>query len=201
MQISREDLSRHYASLSDAELLAIDPKELTSLALQCYDREVGLRDWSDEIESGSVEPEEIVGHIVGHEEEPPQWLDTAATACCFQVGTGRRYAEDAALVCTILGNADIPSHVVREHQDGIPDLLSVKAPGALGLKATSVLDRDLFNAELEGIWKTHFSELSDEELFALDSDVLCAGLVDRAGRLKRAFEETLIRRKSVTPCS
>jgi hypothetical protein len=126
----------------------------------------------------------------------PDWLDSAATGCSFQVGTGQRYAEEAELACTILRNAGIPSHVVAEHEDdGTPDFLSVKVPGALSLKAASVLDRDLFNEELEGTWRSHFDELSDEELRALNPDDLCAGLLDRAARLKRVYENAITRRK------
>lgn len=120
------------------------------------------------------------------------WLETAATACSFQIGTGR-YAEDAESACKILREAGIPSHVIVEH-DGVPNLLTVLVPGALSLKATSVLDREWFNAELESTWKSHFDELSDEELAALEPDDLCAGLLDRAARLKRVYEEELQRR-------
>jgi hypothetical protein len=195
MQISREDLSRHYASLSDAELLAICPNELTDLALQCYGREVERRHLSEETESDDSEPE-----IDSHDEVSLDWLDTAVTACSFEVGSGRRYAEDAARACTILRDAGIPSQVVTEHQDGVsPDLISVMVPGALSLKATSVLDRDLFNEELEQTWRIHFQELSDEELRVLHADDLCAGLLDRAARLKRIYEEELVRRRSAAP--
>jgi hypothetical protein len=134
-----------------------------------------------------------------HDGGPPDWLDTAATACSFQVGTGQRYAEDAERACTILRDAGIPSQVVSEHEDeGSPDLISVMVPGALSLKAESVLDRDLFNEEMEETWRAHFDELSNAELRALHVDDLCAGLLDRAKRLKRAYEEALARRKSAT---
>jgi hypothetical protein len=67
-------------------------------------------------------------------------------------------------------------------------------PAAFSLKASSVLDRHLFNPELEETWRTHFDELSDEELRRLNSDDLCAGLLDRAARLKRVYE-----RGGITP--
>jgi hypothetical protein len=75
-------------------------------------------------------------------------------------------------------------------------LLSVMVPGALSLKASSVLDRDMFNEELEETWRTHFDHLSDEELRALRPDELCAGLLDRATRLKRAYEEAVAQRRA-----
>jgi hypothetical protein len=126
----------------------------------------------------------------------PDWLDTAATACSFQIGTGRRYAEDAEQACTILRDAGIPSQVVSEHEDDeAPDYISVMVPGALSLKASSLLDRDLFNEEQEEIWRSHFDRLSNEELRALHPDDICAGLLDRAARLRRVYEEALAHRK------
>lgn len=197
MQISRDDLSKRYASLSDAELRAIDTNGLTDLALQYYDREVERRHLSDGMESDDATLE-----IDAQDGETPDWLDTAATACSFQIGTGRRYAEDAERACAILRAASIPSQVVNEHEDGDgPDLVSVMVPGALSLKASSVLDRDLFNEEMEETWRTHFDELSNEELHALHVDDLCAGLLDRAERLKRVYEEALVRRKSAKQAS
>ena len=83
MQISREDLSQYYASVSDAELLAIDQHELTDLAVQCYDRELEGRHLSQE-----MEPDNPAQEIDAQEEAPPDWLDTVATACSFQVGSG-----------------------------------------------------------------------------------------------------------------
>ncbi len=68
-------------------------------------------------------------------------------------------------------------------------------PGALNLHATSVLDRDLFNADQEENWRTHLEALSDEELAKLSPQVFCAGLLDRAARLKKAYEDEVTRRK------
>ena len=189
MEVSRQDLEGRYASLSDEELLAIDENELTDLAQQCYRAEVERRHLSEE-----MEPDDTKSEIDAHE-VPQDWLDTAATACSFQVGTGRRYAEDAEQACTILRDAGIPSQVVSQHEDGQPDSLNVMVPGALSLKAVSILDRDLFNEELEETWRAHFGELSDEDLRALRADDLCAGLLDRAARLKRVYEEALLHRR------
>jgi hypothetical protein len=191
MEISQEDLSRHYASMPDPELLEIDANELTDLARQCYDREMAQRHLSEPIESDNGEPE-----IEADEQVSPDWLDTAATACSFQVGTGQRYAEDAERACAVLRSNGIPSQVTSEHEGGRPALLNVMVPGALHLKAASVLDRDVFNEELEETWRAHFDELSDTELRALGAEELCAGLLDRAARLKRVYREALARRKA-----
>jgi hypothetical protein len=91
VQIPREDLSRRYASLSDAELFSIDRNDLTSVALECYDREMARRHVPEQTEPADAAPE-----IDTQGEVPPDWLESAATACSFQVGSGQRYAEDAA---------------------------------------------------------------------------------------------------------
>jgi hypothetical protein len=137
--------------------------------------------------------------VEGHDETPPEWLDSAATACSFMVGSASRYGEDAEGACALLRDAGIPSQVVVEHQEEGPDLLCVMVPGSLSLKATSVLDLELFNPESEEIWRTHFAELSDDELRALSAEDLCAGLLDRAERLKRAYEEALASREANEP--
>ena len=69
-------------------------------------------------------------------------------------------------------------------------------PGALSLQATGVLDVEIFNPQLEASWRTHFEALSDEELHALNSEIICAGLLDRMKRLKRVYDEEIARRRS-----
>jgi hypothetical protein len=202
VQISREDLSRRYVSLSDEELLALDRNELTKEAQECYDSELARRRLSQHIAvvrntSGASETELISDDaepmVYAPGEVEPDWLETAATACSFQVGTPSRY--DAERACAILRNAGIPSQIVSQTGDGgTPDLINVMVPGALSLKASSVLDCELFNEELEETWRSHFDGLSDEELRALQPDDICAGLLDRAARLKRVYEEALARR-------
>src|SRR5262249_34618290 len=159
---------------------------LTDVARECYELEMDRRQLGLGSESDSGLPS------AGEPEVEPDWIDSAAPACSFQVGQGRRYAEDAERACAILRNAGVPSRVISEHEEGVtPDHITVIVPGALSLKAASVLDRDLFNEEMEENWRTHFELLSDEDLLALRSEDLCAGLLDRAARLKRVYEESL----------
>jgi hypothetical protein len=63
------------------------------------------------------------------------------------------------------------------------------------MHATSVLDRDLFNAQQEESWRAHLEVLSDAELSRLNPKVFCAGLLDRAARMKKAYEDEVARRK------
>jgi hypothetical protein len=194
VQITREDLSRHYASLSDSELQALDSGELTEMALGCYRKEIEKRHLTEKRER-----DETVPNGDEHDELESDWLDSAATACAFQVGNPERYALEAAdEACAILRAAGVPAQVVVEHEEGAPDTLNVMVPGALSLKAASILDRDLFNEELEETWRSHLAELSDRELEALRPDEICAGMLDRAARLKRVYEEAVARREQVT---
>ncbi len=191
MQISREDIARHYASLSEEELLELDPVELTDVALQCYEHEMQRRNLLEEEDASGPAP--VAGH---HDDTAADWLDTAATACSFQIGSGRDYAQEAERACAVLSDAGVPSEVMDEQGvDGGPSFLSVMVPAALSLKATSILDRDLFNQELEETWRAHFDELSDAQLRALHPDELCAGFLDRAARLKRVYQEALASRE------
>jgi predicted ATPase len=68
-------------------------------------------------------------------------------------------------------------------------------PASLNLKAISVLDKEIFNADLEADWRAHFAELSQEELRALNPEIICAGLRDRVERLTRAYTDEIARRR------
>jgi hypothetical protein len=191
VQIDRDALSRHYGSLSDEELLALDREDLTDTAQEFYDREMEKR----QLDAAEEEPRNEPISLEAEGEADPDWLESASCACSFQAGAGNSpYADEAQRACEILRDAGVPSQVVAEHSETGPDLLNVMVPGPLHLKAASLLDRDLFNEEMEETWRTHFAELSDDELGALDPDILCAGILDRAERLKRIFQEEKERR-------
>jgi hypothetical protein len=58
------------------------------------------------------------------------------------------------------------------------------------------LDKEIFNAEIEAEYRTHFEQLSDEELRAVKPEVLLAGLSDRIERLTKAYTEEMERRRT-----
>ncbi len=68
-------------------------------------------------------------------------------------------------------------------------------PGNLNLRATSVLDRDIFNQEFEETWKVHLETLSDAELRQMNPQVVFCGLFDRVERVTKAYDDELTRRK------
>jgi hypothetical protein len=73
-------------------------------------------------------------------------------------------------------------------------------PAASILKATSVLDKAIFNPEIEADWKTQLESLSDDELRELSLDDICAGLLDRVDRLRRAYKSEVARRRTADSC-
>jgi ABC-type Fe3+-hydroxamate transport system substrate-binding protein len=68
-------------------------------------------------------------------------------------------------------------------------------PGNLNLRATSVLERDIFNQEFEGTWQAHLETLSDAELRQMNPEVVFCGLFDKVERVNRVYEDELARRK------
>lgn len=196
MKVDLDALRRHYQSLSDDELLAIDREELVEAAQRCYDDELADR--------GLTSPEELSAEEYGEADfetgEDADWLQDAACACSFVSQPGGSAATDAGNARAALQEAGIPCQVsaievaAATGDQPAQHEYRVMVPGALNLIATSILDKEVFNPQLEADWRTHFQELSDQELRALHPDVICAGLVDRIARLKRAYSDELARR-------
>ena len=59
--------------------------------------------------------------------------------------------------------------------------------------AASILDRDVFSEEYEAEWRAQLEMLPDEALMALDPKILCAGLMDRVARMRRAYADEMQR--------
>jgi hypothetical protein len=203
MAIDAEHLRQHYASLSDEELAGLDRNDLTAVAQKCYDREVDRRGLSP-VDTASVEEDaaamerwEEGGDDVDdeHPDEEP------FVACAFTDYRGGSSAADAAEAHAALQAAGIPSRIEVNEIESEPvnpgprTEYQVIVPGALSLQATSVLDKAIFNPKTEADWKTHFEALSDEQLLRLNADALCAGYLDRAARLKKAYTDEVRRRK------
>jgi hypothetical protein len=191
LQIDLQKLREHFASLSDDALQAIDRTELTESAQVCYDEERAGR--------GLFPGAEDVAVADGGDE--PDWLEDGFCVCAFAAFPGVYAAPDAAKACEALNSADIPCHIstheIHDPQNsGVPRReFRVMVPGGLNLEATSVLDQKIFNPEIEADWKTHLQALTDEEFEALNAESICAGLLDRADRLRRAYDEELARRR------
>jgi len=203
LRIDPEDLRRHYQSISDGEFLALEREELTEIAQRLYDEELARRQLThgQDPESLAVpdEVEDAEGDLDIDTGPPPDWLDDAACACAFAVVSGTPYASETAQARAVLRRAGIPCHVtlneVEPSGNAAPrSEYCVMVPGAFNLYATSVLDRDIFNARQEEDWRAHLEALSDEELCAQKPEILCAGILDRAARLQRAYQDEISRR-------
>jgi hypothetical protein len=133
-------------------------------------------------------------------EVEPDWMEHAACPCSFTAVPGSNHAEEAARAEDVLMAAGIPCHLEvvpgdPQSQEGPRyDEYRVLVPEPLNLKAISVLDQEIFNPQMEEDWRGHFAALSDEDLAQLSPDMICAGLLDRAERLKRAYNDEIGRR-------
>jgi hypothetical protein len=189
MHANPDDLRRHYASLSDEALMAIDRGELVDVARDCYDYERALR--------GS--PVAVRVQVDG--EKPPDWIVDAACVCSYENHPGAQAAAPASAACEALTRAGIPAYLSIEENEPFwaqeSSQFRVMVPGDLELEASSVLDRDIVNPEFAGTWKTHLETLTDEQFRAINFETVLAGLLDRVERLKRVYNEEVDRRSSL----
>jgi hypothetical protein len=206
MQIDRRELENRYAQLSDEELLDLDRAELTQLAGQFYDAELARRRLTaEENESsagspGNAAPLHQTEHRIDHgiDEDAPDWLESAACAVVYATYPGGSAPEDADNARDVLAAAGIPCHIAvnqSDPNDPQSNDYSVMVPGARNLEAASVLAMQIDNPKEEASWRTHFEQLSDDDLRALKFEALCAGLQDRLARLKTAYGDEIARRK------
>jgi hypothetical protein len=175
--------------LSDEALLDLDRSELVEDAQSFYDHEIRQRGLTPE---GSDDP-------AGEAGPKPAWLDEAV--CAAEFG-GMNSTSDAESARDVLEDAGIPCYLQMQDRDPSGDRrrqsqsgFRLLVPGKFNLEAMSVLDKEIFNAEIEAEYRRHFEQLSDEELRAVKPEVLLAGLSDRIERMTRAYNEELARRR------
>jgi hypothetical protein len=213
MKLNVDDLRRHYASLSDQALRAIDRTELVEIAQQCYDHELAQREPAKKPEIASQPAFRVQEPDAQYElkpgqawkdaeivdsEEPPAWIADADCVCTFSARSGNP-ASEAENVREVLTAAGIPCFVtVRTlDPDPSPGALTeyrVEVPGGMNLEATSVLDKEIYNVEIEAVWRTHLEVLTDDQFFGLKRETILGGLLDRIERIERAYDEEAARR-------
>ena len=189
LQSDTEDLRRHYDSLSDEALLAISRADLTEVAQRCYDAELSTRGMAPQL-AAQDSSDAVLGF-------PPEWHKDAACAFSFEAVPGNNPAPELDDARNILESAGVPcSAVTREVPPNAvaQRFWELMVPGALILQATSILDKEFFNPQLESEWRSHLDALSDEELRALKLEDLIAGLNDRVERLTKAYKDEFDRR-------
>jgi len=198
MRLDTEFLRRHYAEMSDEELESINRDDLVEAARQIFDEEVASRQSSpaaaDVLRAAAPHHEEI-----GVEVEE-NWLENAAEAYSSYARPGTTDPSEGSLdALHVLEAADIPCHLElveeQEQNDQMRYRWRVLVPDKLIHRATSVLDRDIFNADFEAQFRSHLEVLSDEELRVMAPQYAFCGLYDRLERVNRAYEEELERRR------
>ena len=203
MAVDPQDLRKYYASLSDDALLAMDRADLTDVAQKCYDDEFTSRGLDEAEPATPVDlPEEAADGDVAESDdgEKPAWLDEAAVVYAQAAHAGatpeltvqaRDVLEAAGIPCYLdayeIGNESAGPQPTHEWR--------LMVPGTLNLRATSTLDRDMFNSDFEAEWKTLLEGFSDKELRAMNPQIVFCGLFDRIARVTRAYNEELARRK------
>jgi hypothetical protein len=190
LKIDTDYLRRHYAELSDEALHEIDRGELVDAAQRCYDEELARRSSAPAPSAAPATPDFV------EDEDGPDWLEGAACVCTYANTPGSDSQVDAAEARDAIEAAGIPCHIALEATgEERRSEYRVLVPASRTLEAMSILDRDVFNARLEAEWTAHLAGLSDSDLRALSPDLMCAGLLDRAERLKKAYEDELARRR------
>ena len=175
--------------MTDEALLEIDPVELTPEAQVLLQEEISRRGLNDDPEETSLPGD-------GPE---PDWLEGGFCVSTFTANVGREAAPQAAEACEALRSAGIDCFILPYEFRGknwtAPTReFRVMVPGGKMLEALSVLDQNIFNPEIVADWRTHMETMSDEEFRAMDRDAICAGLLDRARRLREAYDNELARR-------
>ena len=202
MRIDPNDLRRHYASLPDGALQAIERSELTSAAQAIYDEEVARRELTAGDDAEILEEGDEEGEFLDFDSgDSADWLEDASCACSFTLRSAKAPAPMAVHATEVLHAAGIPFHVETVEEE-LPTVdpgprysLRLMVPNGAALHAASVLDQHLFNEGQEAEWRATLETLSDEDLRALNPEVLCAGLLDRVARLKKAYKDEVARRR------
>ena len=130
MRIDSEDLRRHYASLDDEELAAIDADDLTETARAVYDAEAARRGLpprheAEETEKGddssqSISQIEEIGSAIADFDDtgpPPDWLEDAACACSFATHPQDIHLPMAGKARAILRRAGIPFYITMDQYE------------------------------------------------------------------------------------
>ncbi len=195
MKLDPEFLRQHYASMPDDELLATDRDDLVGLAQEIFDEEVARR------EASAPAPALARGTMTAQDEKVEEdWLEDAAEAYSNYARPGSMDTSEGSVEARdVLEAAGIPCQLELfeepEQDDNMRYRWRVLVPGKLIHRATSVLDRDIFNAEFEAQWRAHLEMLSDEDLRVMEPQYAFCGLYDRIERVNRAYEEELKRRQ------
>ena len=211
MQADPEYLREQYALMSDEALLEISREDLVPIAQTCYDDEVARRrlqarrEFGEAVAAEEIGQEQDAGPVEINPDERPAWIEDAAVVFSTRVRAGIVVGPDIADASKALAGAGIPCFVeVADISDEVhsnsrwTEEWRVLVPGNLNLRATSVLDRDIFNNEFEETWRVHLETLSDSELREARPEFVFCGLFDKVERVKRVYQNEIQRRRADT---
>jgi hypothetical protein len=206
MAVDLTYLREHYASLSDQALRAIKRADLVEGAQRCYDDELARREHArrpaiPDPAGVTAEDTEVDAQPPGSGDEP-DWLNDASEVLSRADRPGSLPADALVEARDALEADGIPCHIelseIPEAHDAAPPpthLWRLLVPGNLNQRATSVLERDIFNPEFEAEWKTLLETLSDEDLRGMKPEIAFCGLFDRVERVTRAYADEVARRR------
>jgi hypothetical protein len=129
VDVTAEDFTRHYESLSDEALLEIDPEELTPVARGCFGEELAKRGLATGDETA-----EDVAHP-GSEAVPEEEM-----ICIAEYD----YPDEADLARGLLEAAEIPAQLESE-----PGAVKLFVPERFGEQALHMLITPLSDEDLE----------------------------------------------------
>ncbi len=202
MKVNVDELRRHYASLSDDALRAINREELVEIAQQCYDHELSQRAPLVKARAASLHPVESDPEEAWdpEAEDVPDWVEDAACACTFPDYPGQNAGVAAGEARSALEESGIPCYIEQRPVERIEppppaeNEYRVLVPGHFHLQATSALDKEIFNAHSTDAWRAHFQVLTDDELANTKIEDFVGGLLDLADRITVAYHEEMTRR-------
>jgi hypothetical protein len=177
MKLDLEQLREQYAGLSDDALFAVDRDGLVDEARECYDAEVESRGFDEEADEEGVDSP-----------------DDEVCVCAISVSSMSQNNARAEEARAVLDDANIPCQLTMFSEEERWLEYRLMVPARFSLVATSLLDKAIFNAEIEEQWTTHLSVMSDRDFRAITLDALLGGLEDRMERLRRVYEAELQRR-------
>jgi hypothetical protein len=189
VKVDTQQLRKQYASMTDEALIELDPVDLTPDAQESLNEELARRGLEEDLEEVALPGER----------PEPKWLDGGFCVSTFTANISSDAAPQAAEACDALRAAGIESYILPYEFRGKLWVnptreFRVMVPGGKMLEATSVLDQKIFNPEIADDWRVHLETMSDEDFATIDRDVICAGFLDRAARLKQAYDDEHARR-------
>jgi hypothetical protein len=130
LDVTAEDFTRHYESLSDEALLELDPDELTELAYTCYGDELARRGLDSGL-AGDEDAAETAPEAAASEEEE--------LICIVEYD----YPDEADLARGLLEAAEIPVKIESE-----PGVVRLMVPEKFSKEALTMLVTPLTDEEL-----------------------------------------------------